>query len=91
MSKYCQFPKMDCRYGAPMGRREYRDDFSSPARCFKVILDTGGYDRGFAYWGFPNNLYCATNNELQIFTRTDSRKAAKEFFKQKYPEIKWIN
>ena len=46
-------------------------------RLFKVRLDSGGYDDGGAYWGFPNNLWCAQCPEGgQEFTRASNRLVA---------------
>ena len=73
--------KCDCKYGAPMGRisvlpiDSYKSDFN-PGRVYdcKVPLYEG-YDRGGAYWGFPNNLRVKYNKQLTYikFYRTDER------------------
>ena len=61
-----QFSDVSSIYGAPMGRHEY----GIPDNCepnsitvFKVNLDSGGYDDGGAYWGTPDNLYCAQDDD----------------------------
>lgn len=91
-SKNPQLPKVDNRYGAPMGRPEWTNDFTKPCRCFKVKFVDGDYDEGGAYWGGPADLYCATNGEgVQVFMRADSRRMAKGMFKNTYPQIKWVN
>lgn len=79
ISKNPQFPHVDGKYGAPMGRREYNDgDYSAKVRLFRVKLDSGGYDQGGAYWGTPSNLYCATDGAgFRVFVRAESREAAK--------------
>ena len=104
MSK--QFEKVDCRYGAPMGRPEILNDFSGKARCFKINLDSGGYDDGCCYWGFGSSytsLYCATNENgflkdgFLMFTRATNRKEAKKIFQERASILKgckaifWIN
>lgn len=87
-----QLPEVDFQRGAPMGRPEWTDDPTAPARCFRVRFVDGDYDEGGAYWGAPANVYCCTNGEgLQIFTRADSRKEAKAEFKKRCPAIHWIN
>lgn len=48
-------PDVSCRYGAPMGRMSRvldsdGEDFSL-FRASRVPLDSGGYDKGGAYWG----------------------------------------
>lgn len=75
-----QFDKVDCSRGAPMGRltQEERTAPARSVRLFKVRLDSGGYDDGGAYWGFPGDLFCAQGNELQLFARANSRREAAE-------------
>ena len=62
-------PKVNSTYGAPMGRcgdnnPEGRRAFVNCTRrvyCRKLPLDSGGYDKGGAYWGQRLNgesLYC---------------------------------
>ena len=46
-------------------------------RLFKVRLDSGGYDDGGAYWGLPDDLWCAQCPEGgQEFTRASNRLVA---------------
>ncbi len=56
---------VNCKYGAPMGRPNVGDtaDNKRTFNC-KVPLDNGGYDKGGAYWGFPNNLRVAYTKDL---------------------------
>ena len=67
------------RYGAPMGRAEWRRPATvGRLRLFRVRLDQGGYDRGGHYWGTGQALYCATDCEdFRTFTRAPSREAAR--------------
>ncbi len=58
-----QFPKVNSTYGAPMGRREYGTP-ETPARLFKVNLDSGAYDDGGAYWGHDIPLYCLSTEPV---------------------------
>ena len=69
----CQSP-----YGAPMGRLEWRDPpVPGRVRVFRVPINSGGYDRGGAYWGLGEPLYCATDGEgFRTFTRAPDRTAA---------------
>lgn len=71
------------RYGAQMGRRSDLDeDTVSKCKLHRVRLDSGGYDPGGAYWGFPDNLYYveATDGDDKgkiLYIRAASREAAK--------------
>lgn len=45
-------PLVSCKYGAPMGRHGGSLDHDSPHwKATRLNLDSGGYDRGGAYWG----------------------------------------
>lgn len=72
-----QFSKLDCKYGAPMGRSNTGNvpiDDIKTVRVFRVRLDSGGYDDGGAYWGHGQPIYCATNDADYFATlRADSR------------------
>ena len=54
-------PPMACGYGAPMGRMSNALDHDWPPkwrRAARVPLDSGGYDRGGAYWGLrPHGMH----------------------------------
>jgi len=93
-----QFEKVNCKYGAPMGRPEILNDFTGQARCFKVIMVNGDYDDGGCYWGGYQSLplYCATNGKgFMMFTMASSRKEAKVNLQSRAislgKRIKWIN
>ncbi|MCD8261136.1 MAG: hypothetical protein LUD15_06300 [Bacteroides sp.] len=52
--------EVNCRYGAPMGRGGTgtdKPDKDKKVYCRRVYLNSGGYDRGGAYWGFGSPLY----------------------------------
>jgi hypothetical protein len=51
--------KVDTRRGAPMGRFGNGARPTDNTRVFRrrVYLDSGGYDKGGAYWGIGNPLY----------------------------------
>ena len=70
-----QFPKSDCKYGAPMGRAPYGTP-SFPVRLVRVNIDRGGYDDGGAYWGHGQPIYMATGEDYQAFTRANTRSEA---------------
>lgn len=46
---------VNCQYGAPMGRQGKGTEPDGKTFDSPVILNEG-YDKGGAYWGFPNNL-----------------------------------
>jgi hypothetical protein len=61
-----QFSDVSSIYGAPMGRYEYgvaENCEPNSIAVFKVNLDSGGYDDGGAYFGTPDNLYCAQDDD----------------------------
>jgi hypothetical protein len=75
---------VNCKYGAPMGRpstypQHPLAEGKHKLRLHKVPLDSGAYDSGGAYWGFPHDLYIVYNVDLDIcvFFRAESRDAAK--------------
>lgn len=74
-----QFPRVNCQYGAPMGRTESRQTPTGKIRLFRVRLNAGGYDDGGAYWGGGQPLYCADDGECYFrFVRAWTRKEAAE-------------
>ena len=81
------------RYGAPMGRANSHpgnapQDLAAPKFSLQRIpLDSGGYDRGGAYWGHPSDLYWAGSDcgEVSIFLRANSRDAAKAHVRELHP------
>lgn len=79
--------KVNTKYGAPMGRNEFNEKPGiSTLGSIQQLAMTDGYDSGGAYWGMPNNVYCAqynyvdknTNQEYcgRVFVRANSRKDA---------------
>ena len=59
--------EVNCKYGAPMGRKSDNENLKpSNQKIFdcKVNLDYGGYDKGGAYWGIPNNLRVEYTKDL---------------------------
>jgi hypothetical protein len=65
-----QFENVSTRYGAPMGRHCAPDlkKTRRSIRLFRVNLDSGGYDDGGAYWGFPCDLWAAVDSEGDMQT-----------------------
>ena len=50
MARFNPFEKLNCAFGAPMGRHSTRHDFCGVKR-FAVSRPQGEYDCGGAYWG----------------------------------------
>lgn len=75
-----QFSKVNCRHGAPLGRKSdgYLEvNMPRFVRLFRVRLNSGGYDEGGAYWGLSLPLYCAIDDDGNMrFTRAVSRQRA---------------
>lgn len=79
--------KVNTKYGAPMGRTQWNECKGISCRgSIQQLAMTDGYDSGGAYWGMPNNVYCAqynyfnkhTNEEYsgRMFVRANSRQEA---------------
>lgn len=99
-----QFPDVSWRYGAPMGRRDYRGDPDAPYRfrVFRVRLDAGGYDDGGAYWGTGQPLYCAVAVDIWDkcdgvdyaeachFMRANDRQDVKAWIIEQYPNARFF-
>ncbi|WP_145960510.1 hypothetical protein [Novosphingobium meiothermophilum] len=89
-------PHVDCRYGAPMGRRSTRtgDVLPSdpPLYLRRVYLDNGGYDPGGAYWGLGQPLYWCGNADgtVDFFLRAGSRAEAKILVREDYPNARFF-
>lgn len=93
MTDFNPTPAVNCRYGAPMGRAGTRwSDPDWPMRFHlrKLPLDSGGYDRGGAYWGFGRPLWCAwSRDELDgepavLYLRADTREQAKAEVRERF-------
>lgn len=84
-------PQVDCKYGAPMGRVSIVTDCDGKVSLRRVPLNSGGYDRGGAYWGHPNDLYWVGDESggLDMFIRAKSRAAAKAAVLADWPGAKF--
>lgn len=75
-----QFQRVNCSYGAPMGRRSdgyLETGVPRSVRLFRVALDSGGYDNGGAYWGIGAPLWCAIDDGgSRQFLRASTRARA---------------
>ena len=79
-------PDLNCRYGAPMGRFSLTTRIDWDARLYlrRVPLDSGGYDRGGAYWGRDIPLYACGDGDDWVFLRARDRDAAKLIIREEY-------
>lgn len=79
---------VSCKYGAPMGRDHHGSGaLAGKVRLRRVRLDSGGYDKGGAYWGHGEPLWYAESDRSAIvghetegadcYFRSASRDAAK--------------
>jgi hypothetical protein len=75
-------PKVNCQYGAPMGRKSWNDNAGAPYTGKMYLrhapLDSGGYDAGGAYWGTGRRVYLyataddSINGSLRAYDRPDA-------------------
>lgn len=82
------FTKAYSERGADMGRPTFMPEApSQPLKLHleRVSIDSGGYDRGGAYWGLGDPLYVAHAENVQVFYRTKSRAEAKAVVKLDIP------
>ena len=84
-------PPVNCQYGAPMGRNWVTGgdfDPAQPLHLNYVPLNNGGYDKGGAYWGHGPRIYVIYDDlgEFMHSMRTVSRNAAKNEFRQAWPD-----
>lgn len=54
----------DCKYGAPMGRQSVGKKPTDKKVFDCAVPLTDGYDKGGAYWGWPNNLRVKYTKDL---------------------------
>jgi hypothetical protein len=81
--------QLDCKYGAPMGRRTITDDTNSKVRLFRIRMVDGAYDVGGAYWGMGTPIYCALGDGFQVFRRAKTRDEVKKELKTEFPSLRF--
>jgi hypothetical protein len=75
------------QYGAQMGRRSRGVFFpDEKIHLYNVPLDSGGYDKGGAYWGCGVRLYCAEAEDAIYYFRASNRACAKAYVKKEFGE-----
>ena len=79
--------RVSAKYGAPMGRGEDAP-LVGKVRMRRVRLDSGGYDKGGAYFGLGAPLYYVSGDESgYVYVRGVSRYYAKAIL----AELGYIN
>ena len=86
---------VNSKYGAPMGRStgyNFLETDSGKIALRRINLDSGGYDKGGAYWGHGEALY----ETLDIYgngfiLRATSRDKAKAIIWEDFPDAKFYN
>jgi len=56
---------VNCKYGAPMGRADYGKKPTTGKTYDSPVPLSEGYDKGGAYWGWPNNLRVKYTKDLE--------------------------
>lgn len=83
-------PTVSCRHGAPMGRHtgpDYLDTSAGRIHLQRVPINSGGYDRGGAYWGIGAPLWFAQDQDGNSrFFRARDRDAAKAAIRADFPD-----
>lgn len=89
-------PRVGSRYGAPMGRANSTGytitEQAVPVRLVHCPLNSGGYDRGGAYWGIGAPLYYFEASPAGLvsgYVRGRTREAAKLEVRKLYPKARF--
>jgi hypothetical protein len=86
-------PRVNDRYGAPMGRRtgpDYLETSAGPLYLRRIRINSGGYDDGGAYWGTGTPLWWVADQDGNAnFFRASSRDAAKRLVLADWPEARF--
>lgn len=81
--------KVDCRYGAPMGRPNILPATNAKIKLHleKMPMVDGDYDSGYCYWGKVKGLdmYVAWVEQVRIYVKTASREDAKAKVRELLP------
>lgn len=95
-------PNVDCKYGAPTGRRNmWPSDRNAVVKLHlnKMRLIDGGYDVGSAYWGGPSDMWVAWQLDVpadepedifRITVRAPSREVAKQKIRLDLPNARFV-
>lgn len=85
------------QYGASMGRSSQKEGNPETLLLQKVKFEDGCYDLGGAYWGGPENLWCAFSNPetsendppIILFLRADTKQEAATEAAKELPGDGW--
>jgi hypothetical protein len=89
-----KLPKVDCKYGAPMGRVSRCTDhlYAGKLHLRQMHLNQG-YDNGGAYWGMPSDMWRAwadgAEEEQVMYTRAQTREEAKMVVGAVFPHARF--
>lgn len=83
--------------GAQMGRTDTMPEDAQSAPLLhvqRVRFVEGGYDFGGAYWGSPDNLYCAETDDdqpeyVRLFVRAGSARDARTKIQKRLPNARF--
>lgn len=85
---------VSAKYGAPMGRYtgpDYLETEAGKIHLRRVPLDSGGYDRGGAYWGLGAPLWeCLDQDGNGRIFRARNRDAAKAEILSDFPDARFF-
>lgn len=86
---------VNCRYGAPMGRRNQFSEADGKLYLQRVKFVDGDYSPDGTYWGIGYGvlpLWCAfhPDGETMIFVRAANREAAITAARDNYPSAEFI-
>ena len=85
------YTKAYSQYGSSMGRPDRIAEVETVAKIHleRVVLNTGGYDPGGAYWGLGAPLYVAWGDGKEMFFRARDRREAKEIARGVFKNAKF--
>lgn len=90
-------PKLSGRYGAPMGRHNQDGGFAilpdAPlCTLAQIPIDSGGYDRGGAYWGLSKERlygFIGPVTDIVAYVWAKDREAAKDKVRRIHPHARF--
>ena len=82
-----------CKYGAPMGARDYREN-ESPLYLQRLRLVDYNYGADGTYWGCwsrkTGGMYCAFNEQSRVYIRAKNRNDAAAMILEDYPDARFF-